>query len=73
MKVKTPSELLNEFSNAPNDARARIATVQALWGGIAPCTVWRNVKAGHIPAPQKLTPNTATWRVGDLRNALSAA
>ncbi|MGL4766551.1 MAG: helix-turn-helix transcriptional regulator [Formosimonas sp.] len=71
MQKKTNCELLATFNAAGDDARVRVPTVQAVYGGISRATVWRNVKLGHIPAPSKLTPNTSTWRVGDLRQALA--
>ena len=29
-------------------------------------TVWRWVKAGHIPAPRKIAPNTTRWSALEL-------
>ena len=65
-------EILRSFSYAPEDARVKINTVQLLWGGISPSTVWRLVKSNKIPAPSKMGGRTTTWRVGDLRKALSS-
>lgn len=33
-------------------------------------TVWRWSKAGRLPAPVKLGPNSTRWRAGDVREAL---
>jgi predicted DNA-binding transcriptional regulator AlpA len=38
--------------------------------GISAATVWRQVKAGIIPSPRKLTPRTTVWSVKDLRQVL---
>lgn len=66
-------DLLQQFNHAPDEARVGVQTVQMLYGNVARCTIWRNVKSGLIPPPKKLTPNRATWRVGDLREALKNA
>lgn len=68
----TTAERLANFSAAPDDARVDLKTVQALFGNISPCTVWRSVHLGTIPQAQKLSPNRTTWRVGDLRVALGS-
>ncbi len=57
---------LARFDRLPDSAHVRLPVVAAL-NGIGPATVWRWVKAGRLPAPVKLGPNTTAWRVGDLR------
>jgi len=57
---------LAQFDRLPDSAHVRLPVVAAL-KGIGPATVWRWVKAGRLPAPVKLGPNTTAWRVGDLR------
>lgn len=65
------TEALIQFDQLPNSANVRLPVVMALYG-ISPATVWRNVKSGNIPKPNKLTTRTTVWNVGDLRAALNA-
>ncbi|CAN6133915.1 AlpA Predicted transcriptional regulator [Methylophilaceae bacterium] len=64
------SEALINFDQLPNSANVRLPIVMALYG-ISPATVWRNVKIGNIPKPNKLTARTTVWNVGELRVALN--
>lgn len=64
-KAGIPASLA-QFDQLPNAAHVRLPVVAALKGISAP-TVWRWVKAGRLPKPVKLGPNTTAWRVGDLR------
>lgn len=66
-----PAALAN-FDKLPDSAHVRLPIVAAL-RGTSPATVWRHVKAGLIPQPVKLGPNTTAWRVGDLRASLKSA
>lgn len=70
-KASIPAALA-QFDELPDSANVRLPVVAALNGISAP-TVWRWVKAGLIPAPRKLGPNTTAWNVGDLRRARSTA
>jgi predicted DNA-binding transcriptional regulator AlpA len=63
-----PAALAN-FDSLPDSAHVRLPVVAA-WRSSSPATVWRHVKAGLLPAPVKLGPNTTAWRVGDLRRAM---
>jgi predicted DNA-binding transcriptional regulator AlpA len=63
---------LAQFDSLPDSAHVRLPVVAAL-NGISDPTVWRWVKAGRLPQPVKLGPNTTGWRVGDLRRALVEA
>ena len=47
-----------------------LPVVAALYS-VGPATVWRWVKAGRLPAPVKLGPNTTAWRVGELRRVMA--
>lgn len=69
--MPSSSKALQQFSDLPDDARARLPVVCALFGISAP-TVWRWARTGRLPAPIKHGGVTA-WRVGDLRAALSQA
>lgn len=57
------------FDQLPDSAHVRLAVVMVLYACSGP-TVWRNVKAGRIPAPKKLSENISAWNVGELRKAL---
>lgn len=60
---------LRDFDQLPDSARVRLPIVQALNGDVSAATIWRWVKEGKLPRPEKLGPNTTVWRVGDLRKA----
>lgn len=61
-------EALIYFDQLPDSAQVRLPVVQGLYACSA-ATVWRGVKAGHIPKPHKLTQRTSSWNVGELRLA----
>lgn len=60
-----PSALAN-FDQLPDSAFVRLPVVCALRGCSA-ASVWRHVKAGLVPAPQKLSPGITAFNVGKLR------
>ena len=64
---------LSHFDKLPDSAHVRLGVVMALFACSAP-TVWRRVKAGHLPAPVRKLPGTriAAWRVADLRAILES-
>lgn len=62
---------LAQFDDLPESAHVRRPVVQELYAVSTP-TLWRWVKAGRIPAPKKLGPNTTAWNVGELRRAMAA-
>lgn len=70
-KSLPPLSALTDFDNLPDAAFVRPPVVAALFS-VSMATVWRWTKAGHIPAPVKLGPNSTGWRVGELRGAMSA-
>ncbi len=39
--------------------------------GIGKTSFWEGIKTGRFPAPVKLGPRTAVWRVEDIRNLIS--
>jgi len=61
---------LSNFDQLPDSANVRLPIVMSLYG-VSAATVWRQVKAGAIPSPRKLTPRTTAWNVKDLRGALN--
>lgn len=62
---------VQHFDSLPNIAFVRLPTVAILFG-CSPATIWRGVKNGTIPAPEKVGPRITGWRVGKLRQALTA-
>ena len=64
-----PPELEN-YDLLPDSAHVRLPVVAGLLG-CSKSTIWRNVRAGNLPQPVKLTPSVTGWRVGDLRAALA--
>lgn len=67
----TPSALKN-FDQLPDTARVRLPIVKGLLSRSA-SSIWRDVKAGRLPAPIKIGPRATAWVVGDLRKALARA
>jgi predicted DNA-binding transcriptional regulator AlpA len=62
-------DALKNFDSLPDSAHVRQPVVEALFGYSA-STVWRRVKSGHIPKPEKMGPRTSAWNVGKLRRVL---
>lgn len=60
---------LELFDQLPDSANVRQPTVEGLFS-CSSASVWRGVKSGRIPAPQKLSPRITTWNVGELRRVL---
>jgi len=58
---------LAEFDQLPDSAFVRLPVVRAVNGNVGSATVWRWCKAGILPAPHKIGPNTTAWNVGELR------
>jgi len=63
-------DALQNFDKLPNDAHVRVKVVADLFSCSVP-TVWRDVRAGRLPKPRKLSPRRTAWRVGDLRAVLA--
>lgn len=62
-RLKYQLELINSM---PDDAAIDIGVLCALKGR-SPASIWRDVKAGRIPAPFKAGPRSTRWRLGDIR------
>lgn len=58
---------LQHFDDLPDSAYVGVRVVAGLRGQSVP-TVWRHVKSGLLPKPEKIG-GSARWRVGDLRIA----
>lgn len=67
-RMRIDPALLN-FDQLPSSAYVRIDVVQGLYA-CSRATVWRHVKAGHIPAPVKISTRITAWQVGSLRKHL---
>ena len=73
-KRHTPTAIpaeLTHFDQLPDSAHVRLPVVRGLYGNCSASAIWRNCKAGKIPAPIKLTEQITAWKVGDLRAALN--
>ena len=68
--ITSINSALSNFDQLPDSANVRLPIVMSLYG-VSAATVWRQVKAGTIPSPRKLTPRTTAWKVKDLRGALN--
>lgn len=60
---------LRDFDHLPESAYVRLPVVAALFSVSRP-TVWRWVRAGHLPEPRRIA-GVALWRVAALRARLS--
>ena len=57
---------LKDFDSLPDSAFVRLPVVAGLHSISTP-TVWRWVKRGILPEPEKLGPGVTAWNVGKLR------
>jgi predicted DNA-binding transcriptional regulator AlpA len=62
-------DALKNFDSLPDSAHVRQPVVEALFGYSA-STVWRRVRDGLLPKPERLGPRTSAWNVGKLRRVL---
>nr|WP_077731898.1 AlpA family phage regulatory protein [Methylocaldum sp. 14B] len=62
--------ILENFDRLPDSAYVRQPIVEALYA-CSPSTVWRRVRDGSIPKPEKLGPRSTAWNVGLLRQSLN--
>lgn len=63
---------LRNFDSLPNAAHVRQPVVEALFG-CSGATIWRRVRDGRLPTPNKLSERVTAWNVGELRQALAVA
>ena len=61
---------LEMFDRLPASAHVRLPVVSGL-RACSDATVWRDVKAGRLPKPKKLSLRISAWNVGELRAALA--
>lgn len=64
-------DALRHFDALPDSAFVRLPIVKALFGGRSHASIYRDVKAGRLPAPVALGPRCSGWNVGSLRKILS--
>ena len=67
--ARIPSALA-AFPHMPDEAFADIKIVSAVTSR-SPASIWRDVKAGRLPAPYKIGPRSTRWKVGEIRAALA--
>jgi len=63
-------DTIQNFDTLPDSAHVRLPVICALLG-CSPATAWRRVRLQVFPASVKLSTKITTWRVGDIRKALS--
>lgn len=68
---KTIPEALANFDQLPDSAYIRLPVLKRLYG-VSSATIWRGVKQGNIPKPNKLSERCTCWNVGLIRAALAA-
>lgn len=62
---------LQQFDQLPDSAYIRLPVLKRLYG-VSSATIWRGVKQGNIPKPNKLSERCTAWNVGQVRAALAA-
>jgi excisionase family DNA binding protein len=67
MSLNVTSQTLDQ---AP-DCSLIPARTLAQWLGVSQATIWRWVRSGRLPSPQKLGENTTRFQVGAVRAALA--
>lgn len=60
---------LKHFDQLPDAANVRQPVVEALFA-CSSATIWRRVKDGRLPKPQKHSARVTVWNVGELRHCL---
>jgi predicted DNA-binding transcriptional regulator AlpA len=63
---------IRNFDSLPDSAMVRASQLvgNGSSGGILPfgsTTLWRHVKEGKFPKPQKISTRVTAWKVGDVR------
>lgn len=59
------------FDSLPDAARIPLSVVVVVTGR-SPASIWRDVRAGRMPAPIKCGPRCTRWIVGQLRRHLES-
>jgi predicted DNA-binding transcriptional regulator AlpA len=61
---------VSNFDQLPDSALITQRTVGELFGGLSHSTVWRWIKDGRLPQPQRIG-NRPFWPVGVIRSLLN--
>jgi predicted DNA-binding transcriptional regulator AlpA len=69
MRSVKHAAIVAAFDTYPNAARVPVQVVSDLYGR-SRASIWRDVKAGRIPAPVHIG-RSARWVVGELRKSLA--
>lgn len=72
MQDDTILDSLKNFDSLPDSAHVRQPVVEGLFGCSA-ASIWRRVRQGTLPKPQKFSERCTTWNVGELRQILSGS
>ena len=65
------TESLKNFDVLPDSAHVPVRTVAAVLG-VSESTVWRMVRRGRLPAPERVSERATRWQLGKLREAIVA-
>jgi hypothetical protein len=64
--------IMGALANAPDDFPMDLEITCVFFGGsrpIDPATLYRRVKEGRVPPPDKAGPNSSRWTLGKCRDA----
>ena len=65
-EVSGEHSLFYSFYILPDTALLTIKDISRL-AGRSRTSLWRDVRAGRLPSPARIAPNTVRWRVADVR------
>jgi len=65
-EVSRENSLFYSFDILPDTALLTIKDISRL-AGRSRTSLWRDVRAGRLPSPARIAPNTVRWRVADVR------
>lgn len=71
MTETTINPALRDFDQLPDSAYIRLPVLTRLYG-VSAATIWRGVKNGTIPKPNKISERCTAWSVKLVRAALAA-
>ena len=63
---------VRNWSDLPDEANVDVKVVALMTGRSIP-SVWRDVAAGRLPQPRRITPRCSRWPVGVIRVHLRGA
>ena len=65
--MNNPTRTQHQPREMNDESRLREAELRRNYVPWSHATLWRRVKAGEFPAPEKLSPNVTAWRWGDVK------